>query len=530
MSQPRAGELSSGGVESGLSRRGFLARSAGTVGAVALGGTLGSGLIAPIEALASAPKRGGKITLAISDVNPDDSFDPQKNSSTMGLLSAGLMYDSLVQMDQQWNITPMLAEDYTVSKDAKTYTFKLRKGVTFHNGKPLQAADVQYTLIRMLKGGATLHGADIFGPVLKPNGVVAVDPYTVRFDLYSPDGFFLVKLGFWYGKIIQRDADFSKTSAGTGPFKGVSFKGGQGFQVVRNDNYWMNGLPYLDGITGIVETSVATKVESVINGNIDFSDQADFSTIKSLLAAKNATYLLDSYGYPYVMGIDSTAKPYNNPTVRKAMKMLINRKEYVEIVAEGWATPTPDYFINPKDPFFPPGLEPPAYDPEQAKSLLKQAGYGSGWTDTAWTAPFPGMPEMATVFKASMALGGINISVENVPIPQWETKLFKASIVANYWGRQHISTMAPYMAQTGGQWNEDRLSDPTIDKWIVEARSTTNPQRQKEIYWELGRRYAGETACIWPFASKNLWPHKTRLSGMVLGPTSLVDFRRASVA
>jgi peptide/nickel transport system substrate-binding protein len=528
----RGSEPVSAGSEDGLSRRGFLTRGAGTVGAIALGGAFGGGLAAPLDALAAQQrgKRGGTIKLAISDINPDDSFDPQKNSSTMGLLSAGLMYDSLVQMDQFWNITPMLASDWSVSKDAKTYTFKLRKGVEFHNGKPLQSADVKYTIVRMLKGGATLHGAQIFGPVLKESGISTPDPQTVRFHLYSPDGFFLVKLGFWYGKIIQRGADFSKADAGTGPFKGVSYKGGQGFQVVRNDNYFMHGLPYLDGITGVAVTDVASKVESVITGDIDFSDPGDFSTIKNLQAAKNASYLLDEFGFPYVMGINSTVKPYSDPNVRQAMKLLINRKEYVELVAEGWGTPTPDYFINPKDPFFPPGLKPPAYDPEQAKSLLKKAGYSSGFKDTAWTAPFPGMPQMATVFKASMAQGGIDISVENVPIPQWETKLFKANIVANYWGRQHISTMAPYMAQTGGQWNEDRLSDPTINKWITEARSTTNPKRQKEIYWELGRRYAHETACIWPFASKNLWPHKKRLQGTVLSPTSLVDFRNATLA
>ena len=140
------------------------------------------------------------------------------------------------------------------------------------------------------------------------------------------------------------------------------------------------------------------------------------------------------------------------------------------------------------------------------------------------------MPEMAVLFKSSMAAGGININVQNVSIPQWEKQLFNANIVANYWGRQHPSTMAAYMAKSGGQWNEDRLKDPKIDKWIAEAAASTSVNRQYEIYHELGRRYAFETACIWPFWSKNLWPHKKRLIGLQTNPTDLVDFRRASLA
>src|SRR5262249_21210677 len=105
-----------------------------------------------------------------------------------------------------------------------------------------------------------------------------------------------------------------------------------------------------------------------------------------------------------------------------------------------------------------------------------------------------------------------------------------ASVVANYWGRQHPSTMAPYMAQTGGQWNEARLNDAKIDGWIREAAATPDQAKQKEIYHEIGRRYATITSSVWPFWSENLWPHKKRLLGLQTNPTDLVDFRRASLA
>jgi peptide/nickel transport system substrate-binding protein len=513
----------------GFSRREFIGVGLGAAGALALGG-LGGGAAAAFAAPAApAAKRGGTIKVAISDMSTKDSYDPQRNSSTLGLMTAGMMYDTLIKLDDHWNMKPMLATDWSAAKNSKEYTFKLRKGVEFHSGKAFEAKDVAYTFNRMLKGGAALHGAGIFGPFLDSKGIVIVDKYTIKFKLKAADGFFPIKLGFWYGRIIQSNANF-KESMGTGPFKGKSYKGGQGFQLVRNENYWMDGLPYLDAINGLAVTDLATKVQGVVSGDTHFSDPGSFSSNAQITSSSKATLLENPYGFPYVMGINSAAKPYDDPNVRKAMKMLIDRKKYVQIVAQGAGLAKPDLFIHPDDPFFPKGLTAPAYDPEQAKALLKTAGYESGFKDTAWTAEFPGMPEMAVLFKSSMAEGGINMDVQNVSIDEWSKQLFNSNIVANYWGRQHPSTMATYMAKTGGQWNEDRLSDPKIDKWITEAAATSNLQKQLDIYHEIGTQYNGETACIWPFWSKNLWPHKKSLIGLATNPTDLVDFRRASLA
>lgn len=421
----------------------------------------------------------------------------------------------------------MLAQDWEIAPDASSYTFRLRDGVEFHSGKTLDANDVAYTFKRLLDESTESPGLTVFGTVLEPGGIEVVDPTTIKFNLQQPDGFFLIKAGFWYGRIIQADADFASGSQGTGPFKSTSFKGGQGFELVKNPNYWMSGLPYLDAINGIAVTDLATKTESVISGDVDFTDPGDFATVTQVDDSDTAANLVNEFGFPYVLGIDTQSKPFSDPKVRQAMRMLIDRQKYVDVIARGEATVTPDLFVHPKDPFFPPGLEPAPYDPEMAKSLLAEAGYGDGFSELAWTAEFPGMVDMAVLFKASMAEAGITIDVKNVPIEQWFEKLFTEPIVANYWGRQHPSTMALYMAMTGGKWNEARLSDADIDKWILEAQATTDEAKQKEIYAEIGRRYADLSACIWPFASKNAWPHKKRLEGLVTNPTDFVNFREA---
>jgi peptide/nickel transport system substrate-binding protein len=259
MNQDQLGSAQ-GSEASGFDRRTFIGVGLGAAGALALGG-LGGATTALAAPAAPAAKRGGTIKVAISDASSKDSYDPQRNSSTLGLMAAGMMYDTLVKLDDHWNVTPMLAVDWSAKPGGKEYTYKLRKGVTFHDGKPFTAKDVAYTFNRMLKGGAALHGAGIFGPVLKSTGIVIVDPYTIKFKLTAADGFFPIKLGFWYGRIIENNANFAN-SQGTGPFKGKSFKGGQGFQLVRNENYWQSGLPYLDAINGLSVTDLATRAAS----------------------------------------------------------------------------------------------------------------------------------------------------------------------------------------------------------------------------------------------------------------------------
>jgi peptide/nickel transport system substrate-binding protein len=517
------------GLATPLSRRRLLGYGAAALGGMTLAGTLAQAAEGRSSLLAAS---GKTIKIGISDFFSKDGLDPAQQVSTFGLMSSGMLHDTLVRLDEQWNVHPMLATDWSTNAKATSFTYKLRKGVVFPtSGKTLDANDVAWSIAHVLDKKTGSSGLSLFQPVLAKSGIKVVDPTTIRFDLKTPNVFFPILLGFWYGRISQANWDFKKGSGGTGPFKSKSYQGGQGFQLVRNEHYWQSGKPYLDGINGIVISEPATKTQSVLHGDTDMIDQPDFSTFAEFANAKNVTMLNGPYGYQMDFGIGGQIKPYSDPRVRQALKMALDRPKFVEVVCKGQALVCGDIPINPKDVFYPAGLKPPAYDPEKAKTLLKQAGYGGGFKDTVYTSPtFEGLNDSSVLLKEQWGQIGVDLSVASVSTDAWNTHFLKAGVLANYWARQHPSTMMPFMAGTGGAWNESHISDAKLDSLIVQARSTKSLAKQKDLYTEILLRYRDLSASIWPMTYKSFWPHSTKLSGVAFHPTDLVDFRNAKLA
>lgn len=529
-----------------LSRRQALAYGAGALGAVSFGGVLagcgGGGAAssgattaqetpaATSTAVAPQPKPGGTIKIAIGNFFQTDSLDPGINVSLLGLVVSGMLNETLVLLDEDWNATPMLAESWDVAPDLTKYTFKLRSGVTFHSGKTLEAADVVWSLQRVLDPKTGSQGLSIFAPVIDPAGITAADPTTVTFQLKVPDAFFLVRLGYFWGRISEANADFTKGSAGTGPFVSKSFTPGQGFEFVRNPNYWQSGLPYLDGINGIALAEPGTKVESVISGDVDISDSPDFPSIPRFEGSDSVELLKGLFGLMPTYSINAANSPFTDPDVRRACKMLLDRDKYVEVVARGAATASADSCIHPKDPFYPADLAPLPFDPEQAKSLLAKAGYSDGFKVDIWATPaLPGSVDSAVLLKDAWAAGGIDLSVQSLDINEWVKHEATETIVTDVWLRAHPATAFPFFYTSDATWAPTRLNDSEIDQWVREAQATGDAALQKELYGKVLLKYNETSSTIWPGDYFDLWPHKKRVQGLTQFPTDVIDFRKVYV-
>jgi peptide/nickel transport system substrate-binding protein len=311
-----------------------------------------------------------------------------------------------------------------------------------------------------------------------------------------------------------------------------SFTAGQGFEFVKNPNYWQPGLPRLDGVNGVVISEPSTKAQAVLSGDFDLIDPPDFATVPQFEKAKNIGVLKGPFGFAQDFGLAATKKPYDDPQVRIALRMLIDRDKFVKIVCRGQGTAGADTPINPRDPFFPEGLRPTAYDPERARSILKKAGHGDGWTDTVFTAPaFKGLNDSSVFLKQAFAEGGIKLNVQSLTTDAWAKHLQKTDgLVANYWARQHPSTMLAFMCSSKGVWNESFVKDTKIDKLLATAQSSKSFAIQKEAFGDAQRLYIAQSPTLWTSHYADYWPYKRRLSGVVLSPTDLVDFRRARLA
>lgn len=482
---------------------------------------------------AAKPKRGGSIKVAFGDALSSDSPDPTTAFTYCAVAYSGMCFDALTHLDDAWKVTPMLAEEWTVSPDFKTYTFKLRTGVEFHGGKTMDSKDVAFSFKRIFDKKVGSAGLSVFDPVLAPSGITTPDAQTIKFELKEPDAYFLIKVGHWYGKVVPdgtTDFAVAKGSFGTGPYAVKSFKGGEGFEVARNANYWQAGKPYLDAITAVVIPEAATRAQAVLTGDTDLTDPPTFPTLAQFKSSSTATLLEGPFGPPFVFGIDGSTAPFNNADFRKASKLAVDREKMVEIVARGFAAVSPDTIVNPKEVYFPDGFEPPAHDPEQAASLVKKAG-GSPQL-TIWTTDgLRALGDGATLLKEQWGEAGITANVKSVSFDELFAKRFlQEKIVANYWLRQHFSTIMPFMYTTGSPYNEARIANPELDGLIDKLQRTPLDKGGDQVLADALSLYQDEAAAIWPFHMKEVWGVKKRLKAAEITPVEVLDLRNAFVA
>lgn len=525
-----------------ITRRTLVKGGATGLGAVTLGGVLAacggsskkttSSGTTPSGQAAATPRPGGSIKVAFGDALSTDNPDPTTAFTYCAITYSGMCFDALTHLDNSWKVSPMLAEEWTVAPDYKTYTFKLRDGVQFHGGKTMDSKDVAFSFQRIFDKKVGSAGLSVFQDVLDPEGISTPDAKTVRFKLKQPDAYFLIKVGHWYGKVVpDGTTDFStaKGSFGTGPFKLTSFKGGQGFEVEKNPNYWQSGRPYLDRVSAVVITEAATRAQAVLTGDADLTDPPTFPTLDQFKSSSTASLLEGLYGPPFVFGIDTSTAPFNNPDFRKASKLAVDRKKMVDIVARGFATVSPETIVNPHEVYFPKGFAPPPYDPEQAKSLVQKAGGSPNLT--IWTTSgLRALGDGATLLNEQWAQAGIKSQVKTVSFDELFGKRFlQEKIVANYWLRQHFSTILPFMYTTGSPFNEARISDKELDGLVAQLQRTPLDKGGDEVLAQVLTRYQDQAATIWPFHMREVWGHKNRLQGLQIVPVEVMELRNAFV-
>ena len=525
-----------------LSRRQVLAGgavlAAGSV-LVACGGGKDSGggnsnaAASPAETPSTGePKRGGTLRYAVGDGLAKDSLDPALTGSAMITVGGFAIYDTLVRVDNDWNVAPMLAEDHSVNGDATEYSFKLRKGVEFHDGSPFTADDVAAHFKRVLDEKTGSPGLSLLGSLLKPSGIVVGDPTTITFKLDRPDAFFAVRMAHVTARIPKAGApSWIKGSYGTGPFKNIEFKPGEGFHFERNENYWAEGEPYLDAIDGINIPEQATKAQAVLTGDVDLCDRTDASVIPQFEASETAALFDLGSPTPFMVDIDSSIEPFSDPDVRRALKMLVDRQKMLDLVWRGQGIISPDSLISPEDPFFPAGFEPPPFDPEQAKALLAKAGYADGFPAKIWTTTaYPYLNPGAQVIESGWAQAGIKAEIASVSSDRYDSAFLSEPILMDFAPRQHPSFMFDLFMSPASDLNVSRVEDPKLERLIKEFSSTLDEARQKEISGEVIRLYDEVAAELIPVHFSELWPYKKRVVGLEANPMCRIDLRKAGFA
>jgi peptide/nickel transport system substrate-binding protein len=424
-------------------------------------------------------KRGGTLRFGTAAGGTGDSPDPALASRTMQLAIASNCYDTLTVADQDFKLKPGLATEWEASSDATKWTFKLRPGVKFHDGSPLTSKDVAYTFTRILDPALTAKGLAQIQPYLATNGIDSSDPATVVFTLSKPNAFLpVIVSGVTFSIVKDGSKDFTKGN-GTGPFTLEAFDSAAKLSLAAFDGYWQDGLPFVDAVQYVVIAEDATRLQALMSGSQDIVDNITGAST-TLLTGNVQAYMIKAGGWVGLTMFGDTA-PYNNPKVIQAMQFAADRKKIMGVVAPGIDLISPDIPVPPSDPFFPAGLQPRAYDPDKAKSLLKDAGMDPLKIDVF--AYQGDKLDTVVTYKSTSAAADITVNVQNVPHDTFFSDIFKKKpAIGISVARLHVSQALPRLYSKDGDLNLTHFQDDKVDQLVAAAMASPDEATQKKNF------------------------------------------------
>jgi len=500
----------------GVPRRRVLAGLAG-VGVAAGAGSLlaacGSSGPATSAAGASGKTRsGGNLMVGLTGGSSSDTLDPHKGITDIDISRIQTLYEPLVTLDiQAQKVQYMLAEEISPQNGSLTdWVIRLRPGVTFHDGKPLTADDVLFSIHRIISLAAP--GKIFMGPV-DVNGTKKLDSTTVLVKLTSPIAAYAEQLAAAPFDLLIAPTTLNPAKPnGTGAFQYKSFTPGQRSVFTRNPRYWQHGLPYADTLTIIDFADTVSLADALTTGQVHAAGTLDPPQVPVLDNAGGVDVVVSKAGsiIPFTMRVDQP--PFNDVRVRQAMRLLVNRPQMIDSALDSYGTAASDVF-SLYDPDFDRSLV-REQDIPQAKSLLKQAGKEGLKVTLTTSAVLSGVVAMATVLAEQAQAAGVTISIKNVP----PGTFFGPNYLQWNFSQDYYSYF-PYLTQVaqsmlpGSPYNETHNNDPRYTSLYNQANATANDGLRKEILSEMQQLDFNQGGYIIPAFTDTLDAYSTKITG-----------------
>ncbi len=502
-----------------IDRRSFLKLSGAGAGALALGSLGaahgGSALAAAFSrSSASRPRRGGTLTAGLSGGSASDTLNPLNPVNNTDYARVPQLFDPLVQYSVGDQPQLYLAEEITPNSDATAWTIRLQKGVTFHNGKSLAADDVIYTFQQVFnpkspgESAASLKAVDVAG-------IRKLDELTVRVPCKRPFSVIVGALSDFY--IIPTDFDI-RHPVGTGPFKYESFSPGVESVFVRNDDYWVHGLPYLDKLVMSDFSDETSQVNALNSHAVDMIDLLSIGSIAPVRSAGNDIVISPGGGWtPFTMRVDKA--PFSDVRVRLAMQLIVDRSEMLKLIFAGYGTIGNDLF-SIWDPDYDHAIPQRHQDLDRAKFLLKKAGH-AGLVTQLVTGPIAqGTVSAAEIFQEQARGAGVTVKLSDITVDEYYGPNYLKWVFAqDYWYSN------PFFDQVGScmlptsPFNETHYDDPKYESLYNEALATIDVARRTEIAHEMQVVSFGNGGYIIPYFPPIIEGHSPSVHGDIPSKT-----------
>lgn len=383
-------------------------------------------IVLAIATAAGVQAQGRKDTVVIGMTLEPPGLDPTvAPAAAIGEIVHYNVLEGLTKINVDGSVTPLLAESWTMDPDGRSYTFKLKRGVKFHDGESFDASDVKFSFERAKAEGSTNKAKKaVFDNI---SGIAAPDPGTVILTLNNADGNFLFRMGENTAVILDpKSAPTTATKPiGTGPFKFDNWAKGSAVTLSKWDGFRNAAAVKLNKVTFRFINDPAAQVAALLAGDVDAMPRLNApQSVKQFQADARFSVAIGSTAGKGIMTINNRKKPFDDVRVRRALAHAVDRKAFIDGALEGLAKPIGSH-MAPTDAGYIDltGMYP--HDPEKAKALLKEAGVQTPLNVTLTLPPPPYARKGGEVIAAQLAKVGVVAKIENVEFAQWLSNVFR---------------------------------------------------------------------------------------------------------
>ena len=445
--------------------------------------------IVPMTPAFGMAKKGGRLRVGTSGANTSDSWDGRTHSDLyMQMAAHGCVFDCLTEVDANGNLVGELAESWDASADAKTWTFNLRKGVTFHNGKAFGADDVIESLNIHTAEGAKSAAKPIVASI---SDMKKINDHQIQLSLDKGNADFPFLLSDYHILIYPAgmiDEAIAK-GIGTGLYEVVSFDPGVRLVTKRYANHYKgDAAGHFDEVEIIAINDGSARMNALMTGQVDVVSRVDFKTEPLIKANPNTEIFERTGNQHFTFPMLSKTPPFDDNNVRMAIKHAFNRQELVDKILLGHGAVANDHPIGPANQYFHKELPQTEYDPDKAKHFLSKSGLSSIDLElSASDAAFVGAVNASQLIQNSAKGCNININVTQEPADgYWSNVWLKKSWCACFWsGRATEDWMFSTAYEAGVPWNDTQWDHARFQELLYSGRAELDTTKRRQIYYDM---------------------------------------------
>lgn len=496
-----------------LSRREFLGRAA----ALGVTATVAHSLFAD-AAKAQVPEKGGTLKAGLQGGGASDSLDPALPAGAPPITFGRCWGEVLMEVTPDNGLEYRIAEEIGSSRDVKTWTLKIRKGIQFHNGKDVTPQDVVATLERHSNKKSNSGALGILSGI----ETIKADGRDVVITLKDPN----VDLPYLltdYHLIIQPNGGKDEPAAGigAGPYKVVVNEPGVRHVGEKFKDYWQSDkLGHADQVEIIVINDPTARIAALQANQVHMINRVEPKVVDLVKRGLGVTIQNVTGRGCYLFNMFCDTPPFNSNDVRLALKLALDRDQILDKILRGYGTVGNDFPINSAYSLFPEDIDQRVCDPEKAKFHYKKSGHSGPILLRTSEVAFPGAVDAAQLYQQSCAKAGIAIEVKREPGDgYWSEVWQKQPFYASYWtGRSTQDQMYSSAYLSTAKWNDTHFFNERFDRLLIQARGELDQGRRKDLYREIAMIVRDEGGVMVPLFNQFIDATGPDVKGFVKHP------------